>query len=262
MSNIDKQALRTAAENATPGEWCTDDYHGVIADAGLNANYYIASCSGPDNRSNKRFIAAANPATVLALLDELEAKDNRINRLEAIVAVAEQRNALMRDCKRALKVPCDLVDNQVPVVIHGMVIRLERLKETEDKLTAAEKRIAELSSVVIAPGVMRCAGCGFVLTKNNISMSAGTITAGDSKTEPCPNGCGPLWPVTWKEQAIQFRDDSEQWFDELQEARQRIAGLEKSHAQVIQARDHYKRMFEEGFRRINKGINLSINGEG
>lgn len=75
MSNIDKQSLRTAAENATPGEWCTDDYHGVIADAGLNANYYIASCSGPDNRSNKRFIAAANPATVLALLDELEAKE-------------------------------------------------------------------------------------------------------------------------------------------------------------------------------------------
>ena len=77
MSNIDKQALRTAAENATPGEWCTDDYHGVIADAGLNANYYIASCSGPDNRPNKRFIAAANPTTVLALLDELEAKEEQ-----------------------------------------------------------------------------------------------------------------------------------------------------------------------------------------
>lgn len=83
MSNIDKQALRTAAENATPGEWCTDDYHGVIADAGLNANYYIASCSGPDNRSNKRFIAAANPTTVLALLDELEAAEKRIAELEA-----------------------------------------------------------------------------------------------------------------------------------------------------------------------------------
>ncbi|EJP6682728.1 hypothetical protein G917_01311 [Escherichia coli UMEA 3148-1] len=72
MSEINYQALRLAAENATPGEWCADDYHGVIADAGLNANYYIASCSGPDNRANKRFIAAANPATVLALLDELE----------------------------------------------------------------------------------------------------------------------------------------------------------------------------------------------
>ncbi|WP_137588236.1 ead/Ea22-like family protein [Escherichia coli] len=82
MSNINYQALRMAAENATPGEWCSDDY-GVIADAGLNANYYIASCSGPDNRANKRFIAAANPATVLALLDEREAAKKRIAELEA-----------------------------------------------------------------------------------------------------------------------------------------------------------------------------------
>ncbi|WP_322114069.1 ead/Ea22-like family protein, partial [Escherichia coli] len=33
---IDYQALREAAQLATQGEWCTDDYHGVIADAGLN----------------------------------------------------------------------------------------------------------------------------------------------------------------------------------------------------------------------------------
>ncbi|CZX02139.1 Uncharacterised protein [Enterobacter hormaechei] len=52
----------------------------------------------------------------------------------------------MREWKRALKVPCDLVDDQVPVVIHGMVIRLERLKETEAKLEAAEKRIADLEA--------------------------------------------------------------------------------------------------------------------
>ncbi|MCW4985685.1 MULTISPECIES: ead/Ea22-like family protein [Enterobacter] len=112
--------------------------------------------------AQKKFIASANPVTVLALLDELEAKD---------------------------------------------------------------KRIAELSSAVIAPGIMRCAGCGFVLTKNSINMAAGTITAGNSKTEPCPNGCGPLWPVTWKEQAIEMRDSSEQWFEELQEARHRIVEL-------------------------------------
>ncbi|HAW1694946.1 ead/Ea22-like family protein [Escherichia coli] len=83
VSKINYQVLRMAAENATPGEWCSDDYYGVIADAGLNANYYIASCSGPDNRANKRFIAAANPATVLALLDEREAAKKRIAELEA-----------------------------------------------------------------------------------------------------------------------------------------------------------------------------------
>lgn len=80
---INKQALREAAENATPGEWCADDMFGVVADAGLNGNFYIATCSGPDNRDNKRFIAAASPAVVLALLDELEAEEKRIAELEA-----------------------------------------------------------------------------------------------------------------------------------------------------------------------------------
>ncbi|HAH5176335.1 TPA: ead/Ea22-like family protein [Escherichia coli] len=91
MSEINYQALRLAAENATPGEWCADDYHGVIADAGLNANYYIASCSGPDNRANKRFIAAANPATVLALLDELEAAEKRNAKLQSENAYIRNR---------------------------------------------------------------------------------------------------------------------------------------------------------------------------
>ncbi|WP_078000134.1 ead/Ea22-like family protein [Edwardsiella tarda] len=81
MSQVDKQALRSVAENATPGEWCTDERHGVIADSGLNANYYIALCSGTDHRANARYIAAANPATILALLDENEALEKRVAEL-------------------------------------------------------------------------------------------------------------------------------------------------------------------------------------
>ncbi|AIJ07339.1 ead/Ea22-like family protein [Edwardsiella anguillarum] len=82
MSQVDKQALRSVAENATAGEWCTDAHHGVIADAGLNANYYIASCSGPEHQANARYIAAANPATMLALLDENEALEKRMAGME------------------------------------------------------------------------------------------------------------------------------------------------------------------------------------
>lgn len=102
----------------------------------------------------------------------------------------------------------------------------DELEGLLDELEAAEKRMAEQQSAIIAPGIMRCAECGFVLTQNSINMAAGTITAGDGKTEPCPNGCGPLWPATWKEQAIQMRDDSEQWFLELQQAKNHIAELE------------------------------------
>lgn len=174
MSNIDKRALREAAEKATKGEWWSDvvetdgeygegedrvsGYHSYAVYVGheslLDMTNSTAACIHTEwdhdyrmawdetAKRNAEFIAAANPATVLALLDELEAKDNRINRLEAIVAVAEQRNALMREWKRALKVPCDLVDDQVPVVIHGMVIRLERLKEAEATLEAKDSTIA------------------------------------------------------------------------------------------------------------------------
>ena len=108
MSKINYQALRMAAENATPGEWCSDDYYGVIADAGLNANYYIASCSGPDNRANKRFIAAANPAAVLAVLDEREAQNKRIAELEVNLAALAAENAVI---KSAIPEPRDIEDD-------------------------------------------------------------------------------------------------------------------------------------------------------
>ncbi|EEQ1635523.1 TPA: ead/Ea22-like family protein [Escherichia coli] len=108
VSKINYQALRMAAENATPGEWCSDDYYGVIADAGLNANYYIASCSGPDNRANKRFIAAANPATVLAVLDEREAQNKRIAELEVNLAALAAENAVI---KSAIPEPRDIEDD-------------------------------------------------------------------------------------------------------------------------------------------------------
>lgn len=50
----------------------------------------------------------------------------------------------------------------------------------------------------LVPGIVRCAKCQFQLARSNLNMHDGTMTAGDSKTEPCPNGCGPLWPVTWE----------------------------------------------------------------
>ncbi|EFN3714793.1 TPA: ead/Ea22-like family protein [Escherichia coli] len=165
MSNIDKRVLREAAEKATPGRigdridgsgsikyLCFgNDGSLVLQTDHKNMEYGFI---GENSEADELFFRMCDPATVLALLDELEAKDSRINRLEAIVDVAEQRNALMREWKRALKVPCDLVDNQVPIVIHGMTIRLDKLKETEAKLEAAEKRIAELEALAFSPALL------------------------------------------------------------------------------------------------------------
>lgn len=148
MSNIDKQALRNLAVAAklAPSWYAVGEFGDVVDPA------------KPEWKPVHEFCKTFTAARVLALLDELEAKDNRINRLEAIVAVAEQRNALMREWKRVLRVPCDLIDDQVPVVIHSMVIRLERLKETEEKLAAVEKRIAELEARD-KPKFVQCWSC-------------------------------------------------------------------------------------------------------
>ncbi|HFZ1407396.1 TPA: hypothetical protein ACIJR7_000452 [Klebsiella aerogenes] len=47
-------------------------------------------------------------------------------------------------------------------------------------------------------------------------------------------------------------------FDEVTTLRQRIASLEESHAQVIQSRDHYKRMSEEGLKQLAESRTVTV----
>ncbi|HHF9414679.1 TPA: ead/Ea22-like family protein [Escherichia coli] len=101
MSKIDYQALRAKAEKATCGEWSLEygesRFDGDDALIHREVAGYIPICriegahpeSGFDEdfqmeqQANAEFIAAANPATVLALLDELETAKKRIAEQEA-----------------------------------------------------------------------------------------------------------------------------------------------------------------------------------
>ena len=108
MTKINYQALREAAEKATCGVWSLE-YGEERFDAGDALIHrkvvgYIPICriegahpeSGFDEdfqmeqQANAEFIAAANPATVLALLDELEAAEKRIAELEAKLETADK----------------------------------------------------------------------------------------------------------------------------------------------------------------------------
>ncbi|EQB3863940.1 ead/Ea22-like family protein [Enterobacter hormaechei] len=106
MSNIDKRALREAAEKATSGKWERGDGNGnggellVYCDDALGSA--VCEMTSEYNAipkyqriNNLNFIAAANPATVLALLDELEAKEKRIAELEAREVVLPQRYSML-----------------------------------------------------------------------------------------------------------------------------------------------------------------------
>ena len=96
-----------------------------------------------------------------------------------------------------------------------------------EALEKAQQRIAELESSGVAPGILRCTECSFVQTKNIISVTADTITTVESESEPCPNGCGQLQPVTWKALAIQLMFTTKQGLSDLLEAKNRIAELER-----------------------------------
>lgn len=102
---IDKQALREAATVATQGGWYVDYDFDVCHESGA----FLAEAHGDNLAQNAKFIAAANPATMLALLDELEAE-------------TRYREGAFIACNRW----------------H------DKFREADDKLEAAERRIEEL----------------------------------------------------------------------------------------------------------------------
>ncbi|HBB3172768.1 TPA: ead/Ea22-like family protein [Escherichia coli] len=122
MSKIDYQALRAKAEKATCGEWSLEYGEGRFDgdDALIHREIagYIPICriegahpeSGFDEdfqmeqQANAEFIAAASPATVLALLDENEsmcrdliARNGEIEGLRKLVAELEETKSTLNE---------------------------------------------------------------------------------------------------------------------------------------------------------------------
>jgi hypothetical protein len=77
----------------------------------------------------------------------------------------------------------------------------------------------------IVPGVMHCAKCKFEITRITLAVNIGAAIAGDNQSEPCPNGCGPLWPVTWEQAARKAWAVSEQLVERAIAAEQALAEL-------------------------------------
>ncbi|ECC1670837.1 ead/Ea22-like family protein [Salmonella enterica] len=94
--NIDKQALREVATVATQGGWYVDYDFDVCHESGA----FLAETHGDNLVQNAKFIAAFNPATMLALLDENIQLQRGKDSMEA-VALALRDD--MRDAREKLE---------------------------------------------------------------------------------------------------------------------------------------------------------------
>ncbi|HCN7317111.1 TPA: ead/Ea22-like family protein [Escherichia coli] len=168
MSKIDYQALREKAEKATCGVWSLeygeDRFDGDDALIYREAAGYIPICriegahpeSGFDEdfqmeqQANAEFIAAANPATVLALLDELERNQQYIKR-------RDQENEEIALTVGKLRVELEAAKSKLN----------EQREYYEGVIADGSKRIAELEAREIKPAkgevlvvVSGFTGCG------------------------------------------------------------------------------------------------------
>ena len=112
MSNIDKRVLREAAVRAGGVKWqymrATQHTKAYLTD---EKGWTVVNCTDGDVPAKcAGFIESANPATVLALLDELEAKESTIatqqqeirTLLNALGQSSEKRNSDLPDQKRII----------------------------------------------------------------------------------------------------------------------------------------------------------------
>ncbi|WP_228012349.1 ead/Ea22-like family protein, partial [Salmonella enterica] len=150
---IDKQALREVAEKATPGTWRrTSSLFDGITVTPFSLYGEDVTLAHTVEKRDAEFIAAANPATVLALLDELEHYKSREERVTKLVLDnSTSWDALYKKLEAAEN---NLIDSECHVAELE-----ESLRDKQALLESAERSIAEQSAIVAAAEkLVRCKG--------------------------------------------------------------------------------------------------------
>lgn len=93
-----------------------------------------------------------------------------------------------------------LIEHKVVAISKALIATVAQLEATIELLDAAGYRAEKFKAATLFPGVVCCAKCGFSRTYINANSELEELTAGDSKPEACPNGCGPLWHDTYRNQ--------------------------------------------------------------
>ncbi|EJR9261264.1 ead/Ea22-like family protein [Salmonella enterica] len=150
--NIDKRALREVAEKATKGPWEMEQENIWFTDEDGYTKHLAYVEQGDDvddNHYNTAYIAAANPATMLALLDELDSANGYASAYEAEkwhyhgLAESEGERADRAE-KRVSELECIATDYGVKFQKAQDALKHQALLH-KSQMEAAEKRLAGLS---------------------------------------------------------------------------------------------------------------------
>ncbi|EFP3679615.1 ead/Ea22-like family protein [Salmonella enterica] len=167
--NIDKRALREVAERATQGPWEMEQENIWFTDEDGYTKHlaYVEQGDDVDDKQdhyNTAYIAAANPATMLALLDENIQLQRKKDAIEAValalrddmrdarekLEAAEKLNAVqqrsLEHCKFLLSSTCEVQRDFAEAL--GCAGDNESIMEAIDDM---KQRIAELESKLSKP---------------------------------------------------------------------------------------------------------------
>lgn len=167
MSNIDKQALRQIAESVDREEWDVldngdADYQVIVSgslERGATYRSYQPVTNEISNKKIAAFIAAFNPKVALALLDELDKKQQYIK-------LRDQENEDIALTVGKLRVELEHYKSREERVTKLVLDNSTSWDVLYEKLEAAEKRIAEQREYyegVIADGSKRIAELGAIV---------------------------------------------------------------------------------------------------
>lgn len=92
------------------------------------------------------------------------------------------------------------------------------------------------------PGRFRCAKCNLGLTASTLYLQSGTIGVNNEPQE-CSNGCGPMWRVTWEQEAKELSENIvscvDRYDEEIKKLKQEIKVLKKELREERSCTDFY-----------------------
>ncbi|EPH3747105.1 ead/Ea22-like family protein [Klebsiella pneumoniae] len=123
------QSLKAAAEKATPGEWrrASTQFNGITATPFMLGRKEVM-IAGVSEKRDAEFIALANPANILALVEALEKAQQRNGELETYSKTALEFREAARDENRHLKLELEIAEKRI-AELESRTVKLPDLRQ-------------------------------------------------------------------------------------------------------------------------------------